>query len=623
MSKHLFYGVLLILLSMKAYSQDVVDRDTAMRAEAFEKKDITYHNIIDCDYKISPEISHIDSDIILNWAEYATILSFNLNFASIESQLNQLHSCYTEKGWEQLQKALRKSNNIETIKAEKLAVKGYRDGEAQIIEALDNRWKIILPLKVIYENDKKRMTHFLNIYLTIGWKNKDSLGIMQMIAIPRLAPLAQKVTPADEVIKSMGIILAERKKASLDTARKITASIFVPLYSIHGKPSKRNLALSNRAAQRMAIIQPMPNLMPLNSTQNLVRRPSFDVPESAKTPSLALSQQRLLVNDVDSNKITLNDFSNKGQKLYPNWLNQIGLHSSGFSLNALISQINRLPFWRAFYQYQQSIRDKSDNIEAINSQKPILSAQIEGEPQFIEVKENQWGIKLPIKVVYQKDKERIAQRLDVNLALDQEMINNLMVKNKRVDSNRVLQSLKSILASSSLQLSPQLFFDSQNSQLKQPEQSQSKETVSCHYKIPAATIKTDKNIILQWAEHAATQSFAFDFTSIESQLSRLQSCYTENGWVEFNSAMIKSGNIEAIKTQRLTMTSEINGVAEFIETREDYWVIALPLKVTYKNDTMRVSQLLNLQLTVGRKTNGELGVMQLIATLDPSSSSPP
>lgn len=73
------------------------------------------------------------------------------------------------------------------------------------------------------------MTHFLNAYLTIGWKNKDSLGIMQMIAIPRLAPLAQKVTPADEVIKSMGIILAERKKASLDNARKITDS-FLCLY---------------------------------------------------------------------------------------------------------------------------------------------------------------------------------------------------------------------------------------------------------------------------------------------------------------------------------------------------------------------------------------------------------
>ncbi|HAU1654731.1 TPA: type IV secretion protein IcmL [Legionella pneumophila] len=615
MSKHLFYGVLLILLSMKAYSQDVVNRDTAMRTEAFEKKDITYHNIIDCDYKISPEISHIDSDIILNWAEYATILSFNLNFASIESQLNQLHSCYTEKGWGQLQNALRKSNNVETIKAEKLAVKGYRDGEAQIIEALDNRWKIILPLKVIYENDKKRVTHFLNIYLTIGWKNKDSLGIMQMIAIPRLAPLAQKVTPADEVIKNIGIILAERKKTSLDTARKITASIFVPLYSIHGKPSKRNLILSNRAAQRMAIIQPMPNLMPLNSTQNLVRRPSFDVPESAKIPSLALSQQRLLVNDVDSNKITLNDFSNKGQKLYPNWLNQIGLHFSKLSLNSLISQINRLPFWRAFYQYQQSIRDKSDNIEAINSQKPILSAQIEGEPQFIEVKENQWGIKLPIKVVYQKDKERIAQRLDVNLALDQEMINNLMVKNKRVDSNRVLQSLKSILASSSLQLSPQLFLDSQNSQLKQSEQSQSKETVSCHYKIPAATIKTDKNIIIQWAEYAAMQSFHFEYTALEAELKELKSCYTKKGWSEFNAAMHKSGNLNAIKTQRLTMNSQIDGQARLIESQDNRWKIQLPLKVVYKNDRAQASQFLDIQLIIVRKMNGELGIVQLIAVL--------
>ncbi|HCJ4228796.1 TPA: DotI/IcmL family type IV secretion protein, partial [Legionella pneumophila] len=461
MSKHLFYGVFLILLSMKAYPQDAVSRDAAMRTESIEKKGIAYHNLIDCNYKISPEISHIDSDIILNWAEYAAILSFNFNFASIDNQLNQLHSCYTEKGWGQMQNALHKSNNIEIIKAEKLKVKGYKDGEAKIIEALDNRWKIILPLKVVYENDKKRVTHFLNAYLTIGWKNKDSLGIMQMIAIPRLAPLAQKVTPADEVIKSMGIILAERKKASLDSARKITDSFFVPLFSNHGERSKRNLALSNRAAQRVAIVQPMPNL---NPTYNLVGRQSFDVPESAKTPYLAVSQQRSLVNDSDSNKSTLSDFGNKGRKLYTNWLSQIGLHSSKLQLNSLITRINPLPLWHAFSQYQQSIRDKSDNIEAINKQKPILSAQIEGEPQFIEVKENQWDIKLPIKVVYQKDDEKITQRLDVNLALDQKMINNLMVKTKSVDSNKVLQSLKSILASSSLQLSPQLFLGSQNIQ---------------------------------------------------------------------------------------------------------------------------------------------------------------
>lgn len=38
MSKNLFYSVFLILLSMKAYSQDAVSRDAAMRAESIEKR---------------------------------------------------------------------------------------------------------------------------------------------------------------------------------------------------------------------------------------------------------------------------------------------------------------------------------------------------------------------------------------------------------------------------------------------------------------------------------------------------------------------------------------------------------------------------------------------------------
>lgn len=38
MPKHLFYGVFLILLSMKAYSQDAVSRDIAKRTESIEKR---------------------------------------------------------------------------------------------------------------------------------------------------------------------------------------------------------------------------------------------------------------------------------------------------------------------------------------------------------------------------------------------------------------------------------------------------------------------------------------------------------------------------------------------------------------------------------------------------------
>ncbi|HEM0318035.1 TPA: DotI/IcmL family type IV secretion protein, partial [Legionella pneumophila] len=177
------------------------------------------------------------------------------------------------------------------------------------------------------------------------------------------------------------------------------------------------------------------------------------------------------------------------------------------------------------------------------------------------------------------------------------------------------QSLKSILASSSLQLSPQLFLNAQNIQLKQAEQSKPKETVSCHYKIPEEIIKTDINIILQWAEYAAMQSFHFDYTALEAELKELKSCYTEKGWSEFNAAMHKSGNLNAITAQRLTMNSLIDGQARLIESQDNQWKIQLPLKVIYKNDRTQVSQFLDIQLTVGRKMNGELGIVQLIAVL--------
>ncbi|MDF1929743.1 DotI/IcmL family type IV secretion protein [Legionella pneumophila] len=87
------------------------------------------------------------------------------------------------------------------------------------------------------------------------------------------------------------------------------------------------------------------------------------------------------------------------------------------------------------------------------------------------------------------------------------------------------------------------------------------------------------------------------------------------GWSEFNAAMNKSGNLNAITAQRLNMSSQIDGQARLIESQDNQWKIQLPLKVTYKNDRAQVSQFLDIQLTVGRKMNGELGIVQLIAVL--------
>lgn len=138
--------------------------------------------------------------------------------------------------------------------------------------------------------------------------------------------------------------------------------------------------------------------------------------------------------------------------------------------------------------------------------------------------------------------------------------------------------------------------------------------INCDYKIPAATKIIDQSLILTWSEKATTQAFDFDPTTVDAQLVKLQTCFTNEGWQGFNSALQKSGNLEAIKSQKLTVSSQLDGQAQITEAKDNQWKITLPLQVVYQNDKEKVTQLLNVNLTVGRKITGDLGIAQMIAT---------
>jgi hypothetical protein len=186
--------------------------------------------VINCDTRISPEAMNIEQDFILSWAEYAVTHSFYFNLASLDAQLQKLQSCYTKKGWIGFTAALQKSGNLDAIKTHNLTVSSKLDGLAQLIEAKDNQWKIILPLKVVYQNDKEEETHFLNIYLTIGWRNALGLGITQMIATPRSAPLSQKATKLRDALQSVYFAAANRKtEGAQQIATPFVASVFTPV----------------------------------------------------------------------------------------------------------------------------------------------------------------------------------------------------------------------------------------------------------------------------------------------------------------------------------------------------------------------------------------------------------
>ena len=72
-----------------------------------------------------------------------------------------------------------------------MTVSSQVDGEVKINNLKDNQWKVNVPIQVVYQNDKEKLTQLLTIDLLIGRKVSGDLGIMQMIAAPR-----QTNTPA-------------------------------------------------------------------------------------------------------------------------------------------------------------------------------------------------------------------------------------------------------------------------------------------------------------------------------------------------------------------------------------------------------------------------------------------
>jgi len=144
--------------------------------------------------------------------------------------------------------------------------------------------------------------------------------------------------------------------------------------------------------------------------------------------------------------------------------------------------------------------------------------------------------------------------------------------------------------------------------------------IDCTYKIPATTAKIDQSIVKEWTEKAVMQSFDFDYNTIGQQLSALQPCFTDQGWQSFSDALQKSGNMKAITSEKLTVSSMMDGQLTLTEIKDNQWKADMPLQVVYQNEKEKLTQSLTVDLTIGRKTTGELGIMQIIATPRPQAA---
>lgn len=144
--------------------------------------------------------------------------------------------------------------------------------------------------------------------------------------------------------------------------------------------------------------------------------------------------------------------------------------------------------------------------------------------------------------------------------------------------------------------------------------------INCNYHISADTPKVDQSIVTLWAENAAMQAFDLNHAEIDMQLSALKACFTDAGWQGFNTALLQSGNINAIKSQNLTVNGQMDGDLSITSNKEGLWKVTIPMQVVYQNDKERLTQQLTIDLLIGRKPSGDLGIMQMIAI--PRGSAP-
>ncbi len=138
-------------------------------------------------------------------------------------------------------------------------------------------------------------------------------------------------------------------------------------------------------------------------------------------------------------------------------------------------------------------------------------------------------------------------------------------------------------------------------------------SIDCQYKLPKDTKTVDQATLSTWAENAAIQSFHFNAEKIKAELDTLKNCYTKQGWRAFNDAMEASGNLKAIETHALSVTSSVSGQTSIENTKENQWKAAVPLKVIYQNKDKQLLQSLDVSLLIALDNSGSLGIMQIIA----------
>lgn len=110
--------------------------------------------------------------------------------------------------------------------------------------------------------------------------------------------------------------------------------------------------------------------------------------------------------------------------------------------------------------------------------------------------------------------------------------------------------------------------------------------------------------VLTWAVQSIVAAYSVNFATYRDTLSKAASHFSNEGWNNFGSDFIKTGNLDQIKRARLTVTAQPERAATILDRpvvdgRYSY-KIQFPMIVTYMNENQKITQHLMVDAVVMR-----------------------
>ena len=110
--------------------------------------------------------------------------------------------------------------------------------------------------------------------------------------------------------------------------------------------------------------------------------------------------------------------------------------------------------------------------------------------------------------------------------------------------------------------------------------------------------------VLTWTVQSIVAAYSVNFATYRDTLSKAASHFSNEGWNNFGSDFIKTGNLDQIKRARLTVTAQPERAATIldrpvVDSRYSY-KIQFPMIVTYMNENQKITQHLMVDAVVMR-----------------------